>query len=267
VEAADAYYGIGTGYLGRCTYDDAVRYLDIAQSRLLSIGHTAKYCGALRALRDCYERLNKTEAAMVFQQRIEQEEGELLRKMKKIDNALSQMKERLISTTADIEHTVHLERASHRALSLRNRLKTLHDDLTAAEAVLDAQREDIHRQHSLLDEIQKEIDDAFETDEPEMMSRFVNDQPQVIEIEELRKRLPKRKLDEMALLESMIKEEKSKETVVRNIEDDIELEEMNLAVEEGSLSRHVRHDKPFRVVALNPANAAGYVLIAFFYIA
>ena len=35
VEEADAFFGIGSGYLGRCDYADAVRYLDVSQVTML----------------------------------------------------------------------------------------------------------------------------------------------------------------------------------------------------------------------------------------
>jgi len=103
VEASDAYYGIGTGFIGRLQYEDAIRYLDIAQARLASIGSAAKYCGALRGLHECYTRLNKPNIARVFMEKVEAEEGELRYKLNKIGKAYEHLSERLTQGSADIE--------------------------------------------------------------------------------------------------------------------------------------------------------------------
>lgn len=58
-EEADAYFGIGYGYLKRYAYDFAIDYLNKAQSRLAALGNVPKYSAALRALRECYDRLDK----------------------------------------------------------------------------------------------------------------------------------------------------------------------------------------------------------------
>jgi len=69
-EAADAYFGMGTGYLEIRNYDDAIRYLDIAQTRQASVGNMPKYCGAMRALRECYQRLGKTDAVAMYDDKV-----------------------------------------------------------------------------------------------------------------------------------------------------------------------------------------------------
>jgi tetratricopeptide (TPR) repeat protein len=42
-EQADAYYGVGRGYLEIRDYENALRYLNIAQTRLSSLGNVRKY--------------------------------------------------------------------------------------------------------------------------------------------------------------------------------------------------------------------------------
>ena len=51
-------------------YDNAIRYLSIAQTLLNGLGSSAKYSGALRALRECYERLNKPDKMQICSDRI-----------------------------------------------------------------------------------------------------------------------------------------------------------------------------------------------------
>ena len=46
------------------------RYLNIAQTLLNGLGSSAKYSGALRALRECYERLNKVDKMQICSERI-----------------------------------------------------------------------------------------------------------------------------------------------------------------------------------------------------
>jgi len=69
-EEADAFFGLGSGYLMNYDYDNAIRYLSIAQTLLNGLGSSAKYSGALRALRECYERLNKPDKMQICSDRI-----------------------------------------------------------------------------------------------------------------------------------------------------------------------------------------------------
>ena len=103
VEIAEAYYGIGTGYLGLNQYDEAIRYLDITQNRMLQIGNQAKYCGALRGLEDCYRRMNKRDVADLYLDRIAKEEDEIKTKLDKLKLSLKRCTDRLVNSTAEIE--------------------------------------------------------------------------------------------------------------------------------------------------------------------
>ena len=62
-EAADAYFGMGSGYLMRNSYDEAIRYLSFAQGRYSVLGNIKKHCNALKLLRDCYNRVGKEDKA------------------------------------------------------------------------------------------------------------------------------------------------------------------------------------------------------------
>ena len=256
VEAADAYYGIGSGYLGRNTYDEAIRYLDIAQARLSAIGSSAKYCGALRALRECYSRLQKTSVVKVFDEKISMEEGELQSKMARIGRAYANWQERLVKTSADIEFIVNMERCGKRVLDLRQLIAKLHEQMEVAEEEVEAHNRKIEMQFKLLGGIQAEVDEAFASEDAEMHSQFSGDVPQVLEIEEARRRLPIRLKQETANLQELKKEHHTLETQVTNHLDQIHIEEENMEIENGQLAKHTRDDKSFRVIAFSPTNAA-----------
>lgn len=256
-EAAEAYFGIGTGYLGLTQYDEAIRYLDIAQARMLQIGNTAKYVGALRGLEDCYRRMNKVDVADLYLERVQREEDEIRTKLAKLRHSLQICTERLVHSTATIEHEVSIERTSHRALSLKKLVEQLHEDLEDAEAALEDFGDEFQAHQGLIDAIDKQFEEAQNTDETEMWSDLVHDQPQVVEVEELKSRLLARRKRELVVHDEMGKGFLEKQTNVRNMEDQIHAENENIELEEGNLAKHVRHDKPFRVVAFAPGNAAG----------
>jgi len=166
------------------------------------------------------------------------------------------MQERLVQNAADIEHLVHLERLGKRALDLRQLLESLHETLKEEESALSLVGEKAAMQTVIIKGIHEEIDEAFATEEAEMHSKYGNDMPQVIEIEELRRRLPIRLKSEKEKLEDLEKEMKELTTKVKNHVDTLSIEEDNLSIEEGELAKKARDDKPFRCVAFNPANAA-----------
>ena len=256
VEAADAYYGIGSGCLGRNSYDDAIRYLDIAQGRLAAIGSAAKYCGCLRALREVYSRLQKTNIVRVFDERIAMEESELDTKMAKLNRIYENWTNRLKQTSADIEFMVTMERCGKRVLDLRQYIDKLYEQRKDAEKEIAHMDAKIVMQLKLLEGVQNETDEAKNSEEPEMHSKYSADVPQVIEIEEARRRLPIRLKLETENLKKLHEDKHRYEVTVTNCDDQIAIEDENLSVENGVLAKHTRDDKPFRVVAFSPTNAA-----------
>ena len=48
-EEADAFFGLGSGYLANYDYENAIRYLNIAQTLLGALGSAAKYSGVSKA--------------------------------------------------------------------------------------------------------------------------------------------------------------------------------------------------------------------------
>jgi hypothetical protein len=192
----------------------------------------------------------------VFDERIEVEENELKSKIAKISRAYANMQERLVQNAADIEHLVQLERLSKRALDLRQRIDVLHETEKEKRHDLAITEEKLAMQLELIRGIHQEMDEAFATDEPEMHSNYGNDMPQVVEIEELRRRLPIRLRGEKDRLDELKMVQHDLETKVKNMIDTLTIEEDNLSVEQGELARKARDNKPFRCVAFNPANAA-----------
>lgn len=89
-----AYFGLGTGYLASFDYDNAIRYLNFAKARFESLGNTPRYCGTLRVLSDCYERLNKRSQAMELVEHYQELENELRKKLTTINFKLNDLRER-----------------------------------------------------------------------------------------------------------------------------------------------------------------------------
>lgn len=257
VEMAEAYYGIGDGYFSVCDFDSAIRYLDIAQTRFAALGNMPKHAGALRGLRDSYQRLNKPDSVKMYDDRINTVESELRRKLNTIGKKLDEMKSRLVSTTASIEFVVKIERTTLKALELRHVIEKKSDEQGDLEKALEKQQDKVEEISDMLEAIQKELDEAYETDEIEMMSYFVHDQPQMVDVEEVKTRLHARKLKELEVYKVEKNEEKRLETCISNLEDELIGADQQYALENGALMSHIRHDKPFRFVGLCAANAAG----------
>ena len=75
IEIADGYYGLGTGYMSIYDYENATRYLNIAQTMFNAIGSATKYSGCLRVLRECHERCGRRDRAALCTDKINELEG------------------------------------------------------------------------------------------------------------------------------------------------------------------------------------------------
>ena len=106
VESADAYFGLGFGYLKKYMYDDAISYLDISLSKLELLKHTEKLLAVLRALYQCFDRLGQEESAVLYNTRIQQIEGEQNRRFRMGEERLEGYRVRLMGKAAAPEVTV-----------------------------------------------------------------------------------------------------------------------------------------------------------------
>jgi WD40 repeat protein len=257
-EIADAYFGLGYGYMKRYNYDDALRYLDLSQGRLSILGNMRKYVACMRAMRDCFERIDKLDTMKMYDEKIDRIENEIKNKTSHIDMKLTDMRGRLLNANAEIELVVKIERTTLEALRLRDSIKEFRSELADREEAKGKQREVVTQLVKIMDAIQKELAQAFETDEIEMWSNVVNDGvPILIDVEELKTRLNTRKVVELANLDREKITENKIAIEIKNLDYKIEEAEDNLSLEEGNLMRRARHDRSFRAVALCPVNAAG----------
>mgnify|MGYP003385211319 FL=1 len=256
-EAAEAFYGMGRGYYFRAQYDYAIRYLNMAQVQFQALGNYTKCCNAMIGLRDCYSKLHKDEVVKIYTEQISRIGDELSTKLTKINTVLENLKGRLVATQASIELSVDLERTTHKVIKLRKFIDKRTAELTIEEGRLEEQEKTTETIKSILGRIHEETEAAYESDELELWSDLVHDQPQMVEVEELKNRLHARKLKELASLEESAKIEHSIQVLITNAEDDIEDSQAAIDLEGGALAVHARKDKPFRCMAFNPGNAAG----------
>jgi WD40 repeat protein len=256
-EQAEAYFGIGKGYMEIRDYDNAIRYLNIAQTRLSSLGNMSKYCNAMRASKEVYARLGDHEACRVIDEKIDRIEGELEFKLNLMKGKLQDLTLRMNNSNADIEHCVEIERTSLRAIQLKVEINDLHDELEDVEAEEEDAEEAVAKIEALLNEIQMETNMAYATDETEMISNLVHDQPQLMDVEELKNRLSYRKKTEVKNLETANAELNRLKAKVRNLEDNIHDKDALLDLENGPLMKNSRHDQAFRCISFCAANAKG----------
>lgn len=256
-EEADAFFGLGSGYLVNCDYENAVRYLNIAQTLLNGLGSATKYSAALRALKECYDRMNRPDKMQICIDRLQEMDGELSEKIALANFKISDMKARLVHTAAEIEHIVNIERTTFRAMTLKGMIRERELLLEQLEAELADQNAKLAAIRAVLSAIDAELAEAKECDEPEMWSVLVHDQPQVVEVEELKIRLAARSRNELQTLELEELAAKNIAVKIKNAENDIAGADEQLVLEEGPLMKHSRLDRPFRSIALCAANAAG----------
>jgi WD40 repeat protein len=256
VEIADAYYGLGTGYFSLLEYQESIRYLEIASSRYETLGNIPKYCGCLYLLKDCYQRLNKVDLMELYLKKVKEVEGELHEKMRRMHQKLEKMTGQLRLNSAVFELEVKIERSSPRILFLKHELEVCHEKLLEEQEVLADQQQICHGVEELLDAIQRELEISKTTEELEMMSYLVHDQPQMVNVEEVKTRLHKRRVEILEKYRAEKEIELGIVTRIKNLEHAIEVHDEEVSIELGDLMRKVKNNRPFRVIAFNPANAA-----------
>ena len=256
-EESDAFFGLGDGYLHLFDYDNAIRYLTIAQAQLVSLGRVSKYKHCLSMLKQCYEKLHKDDKVVVYTEKLQEIDEGMAAKVKMLHEKLDDMKLRLVHTAAEIELVIPIERTTFRALELKQSIASNEDRLKELEQEMKIQDERMAGVEQILDAIQTEMAKAVESDEPEMWSELVHDQPQIVEIEELKTRLKARSVTELKKLQDENLVKKQIAVKISNVENNIIEADQQLTVEEGNLMKHSHTSKPFRAVGLCTTNAAG----------
>ena len=95
----------------------------------------------------------------------------------------------MATTAAEMEHVVNVERSSIQMLHMKESMADLSAQLRDTQAEQTVQRQVVKAVEDILTAIQEETVKATESDEPEMYSALVHDQPQMVEIEELKTRV------------------------------------------------------------------------------
>jgi tetratricopeptide (TPR) repeat protein len=221
-ELAEAYFGLGNAYLGRADYVNAIRYLDMGHAQFGILGHLPKQCEAKRALKRCYEKLNRPDLVVSISEQIDLIENEVAIKIKTMSEKLSNLSDRLTNTNADIEHIIELERVNERVINIRNSVKNQEALFAEKEEEIEKHKEKMRKIEEVIIEIDKEYQTAVKCDEKDMMSLYFNEiQPQVVEIEQLKVGLEanrKKKIEDLAFAE---KEDGRLKTELNNIRDTI----------------------------------------------
>lgn len=256
-EEADAFYGLGVGYFHNFDYENALRYLLIAQGYFLSNHRIQRYYNCLQSIKECYVKLHRDDKIAVYDEKLNKTEQTIHSKFKLMHEQLKDMQLRLAHTSAEIEHVVTIERTTFMAMEYKKFIKNKDEELEGLNQELSKQEAVIHKIEGLLDAIQKEMTEALETDELEMWSELVHETPQIVEIEELKQRLKQRIKVEMEELTLQRQVEAKILVKIRNVESEIEEKQQLLSLEEGNLMKHSRFDKPFRLIGLCLSNALG----------
>lgn len=257
VEESNAYYGLGIGYLNNYDYENALRYLIIAQAHFLSCNRIQKYYLCLQSIKECYMKIHRTDKVLVYEEKLLNTERTIHKKCKTIHEILKDLENRLQHTSAEIEHVITIERTTYQAMEYKKFIMKKEEELDLFQEELNKQLGIVGKIENTLDAIQKEMIAAVESDEPEMWSELVHETPQIVEIEELKQRLKQRSKIELEELKLQKQIESKILIKIKNVENEIEEKHQLLSLEEGNLMKHSRHDKPFRVIGLCLSNAIG----------
>lgn len=256
-EESDSFYGLGYGYYLIHDYYNSIYYLNIAQAMMLSLNRSQKYLQCLQIILQCYLKLQQDDKIKIYQERIKEMEDTVSKRVMDIHEKLDDLKSRLLHNAAEIELVIAIERTTYKALEMKNAIGDCDDQLKQLEKDLELQHDDMKKLEALIVAIKAEKDAAMKTDEPEMWSYLIHDQPQIIEIEELKQRLHQRLQVETSNM--LLETEKEKKILLKmkNLENSILEYDQILRLEEGALMKHSRLDKPFRCIGLCIANAIG----------
>ncbi len=184
-------------------------------------------------------------------------ENDLENKLQFMNTKLDDLKTRLVTTAAEIEHVISIERMTNKALQIKKTIESYHTQLGELEKAVTAQEETVGGVEFLLDAIAAELKEALDSDEGAMLSKLVHDQPQVIEIEELKIRLAARSSQEVDHLTVEKDSLRKLHVAISNTENNIQEMDQQLVLENGALMKHSSLDKPFRCIGLCQSNVAG----------
>ncbi len=199
----------------------------------------------------------KEDKVALYSEKIALVENDLKNKLVFMNAQLSDMQTRLVTTAAEIEHVIAIERITNKALQIKRAIESHHESLESLEKKAEEQQVLIGGVEMLLDAIANELGAAIDSDEGAMLSNLVHDQPQVIEIEELKIRLAARSAQEVDRLTAEKETLRKLNVAISNAENDIQEADQMLVLENGALMKHSRLDKPFRVIGLCQSNVAG----------
>ena len=256
-EQSNAYYGLGKGYFKNYDYDNSIRYLNIALTIYNNINNYIKIKEILLLLIKIYDRINNIDKMNIYIEKLKFNENDIKNKINLVNFKISDMKNRLIHTAAEIEYIINIERLTFKSMELKNLIKNNNIILNNLENEINEQNIKIGSIIFLLQAIDKEINDAEKSNEIELWSVLVHDQPQIVEIEELKIRLKSRKEREIINLQSEELILKNLLIKLKNIENNISIYDEQLNLEDGKLMKHSKLDKPFRCISLCSANTAG----------
>ena len=243
----------------RFDFPTALIYLAVAQTHFTSLHNLPKLCAVMRTMQSCFRRLGRDEMIKQYDERLQQVDGSMARKLEFIHGSFKELHNRLMGNSSGVapELTVEIERTTLRAIKLKNLIEEQEDEIEECQELLETQLDTVARYEKILRSIDKEMKYAEETDEVQMISYMIMSTPQLADVEEVKTRLVVRKAEEKANLQEALAEERKTLTRIANAKESIKLNQEELDIEEGRLMRRMRNDKPFRCVSFCRFNARG----------
>lgn len=259
-ETAEAYLGIGSGYLSKGEIEEAVRYLDTSLNKYILLGNVHKQCVALKALQSAYFRKNEVEISNSYALQVKTIEGELEHKFATLHVQLDGMKQRLeLSSSANVDKVIIMERETVYA----HRIKLKIGELQGSKPFIIEEQEKhqirLSNQHKLLADIDDEIAAAAASTATQMKTKLLLEQGEemMVDVEELKSRLQVRKVIELDELERLNGLTQRLHASLINVDDTMKTLLEDLEVEECALMKCANKNRNFRCIAVDKANAAG----------
>jgi len=167
-----------------------------------------------------------------------------------------ELKERLINVTAEEGDVIELQKASPHYLKLKREKIELEGKIKDAGEELVNTGQEAENARQLLDQIDVELREAMMTKKEKMNSSLVHESTQEIVTGELVIRLKKKfhgVTDEVSEFEII---ERQTKTEIKNLKDDLNVLEEDIAIENGPLMQKILKDKVIRCAGLNASNTA-----------
>ena len=256
-QVGHAFLVLGQCHVAREEFSYAIHNFCLALASFFKTSDLGGKVAAYRALHECYDQMNALSHATDILEKLNMLIYNREIKMTSAIENMDRLRQRLINMTAEAGKKIMLQKATPHYVQLKkDKLLILHNIENAKSGLSECVQE-TERLKKILLEIQGQLAEAQATTQKKMISSLVHESTQEFEVEELITRLQARHKDvENVIFVGMGKKDRLS-TEIKNMHDDIQCLNADLAVEEGPLMQRVLQNRQhIRCMALSASNTA-----------